>query len=166
MPPMGVLDTHVSDHRCSPLDCDIFLEMNNGRILTLYEFGRFQLAVRCGLWDVLKQKKWGLTVAGSSVRYRRRILPFERYTQRTRLIGWDDRFFYIEQAMAKTSGEVANHCLFRTAVVANHRAVPTQDLADLLDVDGGSPPLPKWAQSWVEAEAQRPWPPMADVAAL
>ncbi|MEL6610138.1 MAG: acyl-CoA thioesterase [Pseudomonadota bacterium] len=162
MPPMDLLDVHISQHRVSPLDCDIFVEMNNGRILTLYEFGRFQAAVRIGLWRVLKEKGWGLAVAGASVRYRKRLVPFERYEQRTRLLGWDERFTYIEQGMFKRSGECANHCLFRTAVVANHRSVPMAEVAVALDKDPTSPPLPAWAQNWVEAEATRDWPPMQD----
>jgi len=163
LPKMAVLDTHVSQHMCSPFDCDMFLEMNNGRILTIFEFGRFQASVRNGLWALIKDRGWGLAVAGASVRYRKRIVPFERFEQHTRLIGWDERFAYIEQAMIKTSGEVANHCLFRTAVVSNHRSVPMADVAKALDVT--TPPvLPTWATNWVEADATRPWPPMQESA--
>jgi len=103
LPPMDPLDLHVSQHRCWPVDCDIFMEMNNGRILTLYEMGRFQASVRMGLWPLLKKNRWGLTVAGTSIRYRRRITPFERYETRTKIATWDERFVYIEQGMYKTS---------------------------------------------------------------
>ena len=34
---------------------------------------------RIGLVDLLREHKWGLTVAGSMVRYRRRIRPFARF---------------------------------------------------------------------------------------
>ncbi|WP_147126471.1 acyl-CoA thioesterase [Shimia ponticola] len=167
-PTIGFWDPLETRHRCSPFDCDMFGEMNNGRILTLYEFGRFQHVVRTGFWPQLKAQGWGLAVAGASVRYRKRIVPFERFTQKTRMLGWDERFVYIEQAMIKTSGEVANHCLFRTAVVANHRAVPTSELARVAGLDPVSPQLPDWALNWTTAEATRPWPPMQaaeDVAA-
>ena len=59
-----------------PWDMDFFFELNNGRQLTLYDLGRFDLAVRTGLSKTLKEKKWGLVVAGSTVRYRKRIRMF------------------------------------------------------------------------------------------
>ena len=160
LPEASVLDLNVSQHRVSLFDCDIFLEMNNGRILTIYEFGRWQLSQRTGLLAALRERGWGFSVAGASIRYRKRLLPFERFEMRTRVLGWDERFLYMEQGMYKASGECASHCLFRTAVVSQHRAVPTQELSAMLGLDPVSPPLPAWARAWTEAEAQRPWPPM------
>ncbi|PHQ86836.1 MAG: thioeseterase [Thalassobium sp.] len=162
MPAMSPLDPHVSRHRCWPQDCDIFMEMNNGRILTLYELGRFQAAVRMGLWALLKERKWGLTVAGTSIRYRRRLLPFEKFETRTRIATWDDRFVYIEQGMFKQNGECASHVLFRTAVVEKNRAVPTDQLIAALGITDPRPVPAAWVQNWIAAEATRPWPPMQD----
>ena len=160
---MDITDTHVSSHRVRLTDCDMFGEMNNGRILTIYEFGRFQAGVRMGLWKVLREKKWGLAVAGASVRYRKRLVPFERYQQRTRIVHWDERFVHIEQGMFKTDGTCANHVLFRTAVVARGKAVPTSEVLAALGHEGRvTPEAPDWAQAWMTAEAQRPWPPMDD----
>ena len=34
-PKLGLLDTHVSQHICWPWDIDPFMELNNGRTLTL-----------------------------------------------------------------------------------------------------------------------------------
>lgn len=159
LPPMNPLALHVSQHRCWPVDCDIFMEMNNGRILTLYEMGRFQASVRMGLWPLLKKKRWGLTVAGTSIRYRRRITPFERFETRTRIATWDERFVYIEQGMFKRDGECASHVLFRTAVVAKGRAVPTADLIEALGITEPRPEPADWIRNWIEAEATRSWPP-------
>ena len=159
MPPMNALDLHVSRHRCRLVDCDIFMEMNNGRILTLYEMGRFQAAVRMGLWALLKKKRWGLTVAGTSIRYRRRITPFEKYETRTRIATWDERFVYIEQGMYKQNGDCASHVLFRTAVVKKGRAVPTAVLIEAMGITAPRPTPAPWVQNWIDAEATRPWPP-------
>jgi len=162
LPPMDPLDLHVSQHRCWPVDCDIFMEMNNGRILTLYEMGRFQASVRMGLWPLLKKNRWGLTVAGTSIRYRRRITPFERYETRTKIATWDERFVYIEQGMYKTNGECASHVLFRTAVLEKGRAVPTDRLVDALGITQERPEPAQWIKNWIEAEATRTWPPELD----
>jgi len=117
-PALGLFDTHVSHHICWPWDLDPWMELNNGRTLTLYDMGRLPLAMRVGLIGALRKNRWGLTMAGASVRYRRRVRAFERVEMRSRAVGWDDRFLYLEQSMWKRSGECANHILYRSAVTS------------------------------------------------
>ncbi len=157
-PRIHPLDTHVLPLRCLPWDTDMFMEMNNGRVLTLFDLGRFGLAARSGLWQVLKERNWGLVVAGASIRYRARIRPFRRFEIRTRLIGWDARFIYIEQAMWR-GGTFCHHGLMRTGVTVKGRLTDPAGVADALGLPRASPALPDWARAWTEAEAERPWPP-------
>ena len=100
-PQLGFGDVHISHHMCMPWDLDPWVELNNGRTLTLYDLGRIPLAARSGLLNVLKERRWGMTMAGACVRYRRRIRMFERIEIRSRALCWDDRFIYIEQSMWK-----------------------------------------------------------------
>lgn len=161
-PPLPPTGTHVSQHRCWPWDIDLWMELNNGRTLTLYDLGRTVLAVRTGLARQLRLNRWGLTMAGASVRYRRRIRTFERFEMRSRLVCWDERFFYVEQSMWKPSGDCAGHVLYRSAVIGRRGIVPPVEVADALGVDATSPPVPGWIRAWIDADAQRPWPPMQE----
>jgi len=159
-PPLGPFETHVSRHMCWPTDIDIFGELNNGRALTLYDFGRLVLARRAGLMATLRRQGWGLTVAGASVRFRRRVRMFDRLEMRSRMIGWDARFFYLEQSMWR-SGECCSHLLVRAAVTDPGGIVAPERVAAAMGVEAAPPPLPDWVAAWIAAEAQRPWPPMA-----
>jgi hypothetical protein len=47
-PPLGLFDTHARPMMCLPMDADMFWEMNNGRMLTFCDLGRFGLAQRVG----------------------------------------------------------------------------------------------------------------------
>lgn len=153
--PMGV---HVSTHMCWPWDIDPWIELNNGRTLTLYDLGRIPLAKRLGLLPALRDNKWGITVAGNSTRYRRRIRMFDKFTMFSRMVGWDSRFFYMEQTMWK-KGECCNQMLLRTAVTSANGIVDPARVIEALGHDIQSPPLPGWVQAWIEADNQRPWPP-------
>lgn len=163
LPPIGLHDTHVSRHTCMPWDIDLWNELNNGRTLTLYDLGRIPLAVRSGMWATLSRNKWGMTVAGCMVRYRRRILMFETFEMRSRAIGWDDKFFYIEQSLWKKHGECANHAVYRTAIIHKGKLVPAPEVMAAHDSSIQSPDLPEWLQSWLATEEKRPWPPMQPV---
>jgi acyl-CoA thioesterase FadM len=159
-PPLRIGETHVSHHICWPWDIDIFLEMNNGRTLTLFDIGRIVMFQRLGLTDQMRKNRMAGTIAGSSVRYRRRVRAFDRIEMRSRIAGWDDRFTYAEQSMWR-NGECTSHALLRMAVTDRNGIVPTARFAALLG-DVPDLPLPAWIEAWSQAEALRPWPPMQD----
>ena len=161
-PRLPVTGTHVSRHRCWPWDIDFWMELNNGRTLTLYDLGRIPMAYRVGLVDVLKRKRWGLTMAGASVRYRRRVRTFQTVEMHSRGAYWDDKFFYIEQSMWNKAGECTSHIVYRSAVTGKNGIVPPAQVIRELGVDEVSPPAPEWVKAWIDADTVRPWPPMQD----
>lgn len=156
----NLTDVHVSHHRCWPQDLDAFAEMNNGRVLTLYDLGRIAMAQRVGLIRILRRERWGLTMAGSSVRYRRRIHGFEKFEMRSRAVCWDDKFTYIEQSMWKQNGECASHVLYRAAITDKVGLVSPARVLTAMGQDTASPQEPDWIANWKAAEVTRPWPPM------
>lgn len=158
-PPLELTETHHSSHICWPWDIDPWLELNNGRTLTLYDLGRIVLFRRLGVVDAMRKHLWAGTVAGASIRYRRRVRAFDRYELKSRIIGWDDRFLYAEQSMWR-KGECTSHGLLRMAITAGSGIIPTEQVARALGFDPVSPPLPDWVEAWIEAEGRRPWPPM------
>lgn len=161
-PPLPPLGTHVSRHMCLPWDIDLWMELNNGRTLTLYDLGRTVAAQRAGLIAVLKQNRWGLTMAGASVRYRRRIRTFETIEMRSRVAWWDERFFYVEQSMWKNDRECANHIVYRSAVTSKAGIVSPDVVVQALDPTLQKPEPPDWIAAWIAAEGKRPWPPMQE----
>lgn len=158
-PRLPLLGTHVTHHICWPWDIDMFLELNNGRSLTLYDLGRIPLATRIGLDRALAKHGWGLTMAGVSVRWRVRIAPFQRFEMQSRALGWDDKFIYLEQSMWLPDGRCAGHALYRSAVTDRNGIVPTAKISAALGETQPSPPLPGWVNAWIAADAERPWPP-------
>jgi acyl-CoA thioesterase FadM len=159
--PLDVLETHVSHHICWPVDIDPWIELNNGRTLTLYDLGRIPHGARAGVGKTLKANGWGITVAGNSLRYRRRVRAFHRFEMRTRCVGWDARFIYTEQSMWR-KGECLNHMLLRSAVVGPNGIVAPASVVDALDPTLVSPPIPDWVARWIDADAHRPWPPQRE----
>lgn len=165
LPPLQALEAHVSEHRCWPHDLDQYLEMNNGRILSILDIGRTGLAVRVGLIDALKKNRWALTMAGNSVRYRKRIRPFVKFTNVSRCVGWDHRFFYLEHTLW-IGEDCAVQALFRSAVTDKNGIVSPAKVFASIGHDGISPEMPAWVQAWIAADNTRPWPPQIDETSL
>ena len=161
-PRLPLTGEHVSHHRCLPGDLDLAWELNNGRTLTMMDLGRMPLFERTGLFRRVYAAGLFMTMAGVTVRYRRRVRLWDRVTLRSRILCWDARFFYLEQAMIRADGEAANHALYRVAVAGPQGIVAPQQAAALVGWSDPSPPMPDWIAAWVAAEAARPWPPMQD----
>lgn len=144
--------------RCMPWDIDIFLELNNGRVLTLFDLGRFTLAIRTGLARVLKEKGWGLVVAGSTVRYRRRIRVFDKITIRTQMVAFEGCWIYIMQSMW-VKGQPASSVLLRTGITSKGKVIHSDKVLEAM----GDPELKLepsgWVKDWITSEESRPWPP-------
>ena len=111
-----------------------------------------------GLMTPLRKWRWGLAVAGASVRYRKRVTAFQRIGMRTRLVGWDHRFVHIVQSMWDR-GTCTGEALLRMAVTSPAGTVPPVDIVAALGWRGETPEMPGRVQGWIETEAARPWPP-------
>lgn len=153
---LSVGDASVLTLRVWPLDIDFFWEMNNGRHLTMMDLGRMDLAFRSGLVAALRKNRWGLVVGGASVRYRHRLRPFQVYQLRTEVLGYDQRWFYIHQQTMRGE-KVHSAGLMRTGMTSRQGLVPPQDVLAAMNIVDWTPTLPLWVQSWIDADAQRPW---------
>jgi acyl-CoA thioesterase FadM len=159
-PRMGLFDTHVSTHRIWPQDLDPWRELNNGRTLTLFDLGRIPMSVRLGFDKVAKANGWGLTVAGNTTRYRKRVTLFQLLTLKSRVLGWDKRFIYMEQSFWRED-DCTSTMLVRSGFTSKAGLVNPHLVAEALGASAESPPLPEWVQAWIAADAARPWPPEA-----
>ncbi|TWV81550.1 acyl-CoA thioesterase [Moraxella sp. VT-16-12] len=140
-------------------DIDNFLEMNNGRIFTLFDLGRTDFAIRTGLGKKLLQKRWGLVVAGSTIQYRKRIRAFDKVVMKTRVAAIDERWFYIEQTMW-VNHKCTCHALLRTAVtnIKTGKVIDTNQVMQSLGYHDISLPPDEWVQAWIDADKLRPFP--------
>ncbi len=157
LPELGFFDVHRSEIRVYPWDMDIFMELNNGRTLTLYDIPRVALAKRVGIWDLIRKRKMALTVAGSAVQYRKRITSFQKITMTAQCVGADEKFMYLLQNCYRGS-EPCGQALLRMAFVkdgiVSPRALLKEEFGDL-DI----PPLEDWVKAYSDAASGRPWPP-------
>ena len=145
--------------RCRLTDIDNFLEMNNGRVLTLFDLGRTDFAVRTGLFKQLIKQRWGLVVAGSTIQYRKRIRAFDKVMLKTQIVGVDERWIYVEQSMW-VKGKPCSSALLRTGVTKGGKVIATDRVMQALDrADWNKDPEP-WVQEWIEGDKSHRWPPM------
>jgi acyl-CoA thioesterase FadM len=81
-----------------PVDIDRNGHMNNFRYIRELNFARRHFFVSSGLWSYLQAQKLNLVVRTQTIRHRKELHCWQRYTIRTRLLGWSeiDKSYYLE----------------------------------------------------------------------
>lgn len=156
-PRLGLLDESRLEFRVWPFDLDINVHMNNARYLALMDLGRLDIIVRSGLGRLVLRRRLQPVIAGALVRYRRSLLPFERFTLRTRLLGWDEKWLFIEHRLER-HGELVCLAVVKGLFLGRDGAVASAELARHLNHHGPGPALPPWIETWMAAEAAQVQP--------
>ena len=94
---LEVLQTSIVRLRVFPNDLDSYGHVNNGRYLTLMDLGRLDLIIRTGMGRAARQNRWSPLVGSVQIEYRKSLRPFQPFEVHTRVIGWDKKWFYMEQ---------------------------------------------------------------------
>lgn len=138
-----------------PNDCDLNFHLNAGRFLSFMDVARMDLLGRTGLLRRMLRKKWRPLMGGVTVRYRRSVLPFERFDIRSRVLGWDEKWFYLEHIVER-EGNLCAVGTVRTLVRSKTGNIATRDVLALLGKeDLPSPELPEFVRRWRDAEDGR-----------
>src|SRR5262245_25249797 len=96
--PLAPASLHM---RVMPNDLDIYLHVNNGRYLTLMDLGRLHLMAVTGLLKPIQKQKWYPRLGSIKVHFIRSLRVFEKFTQTSQVIYWDEKWFFIEQKIFK-----------------------------------------------------------------
>ena len=99
--PLDVLATSRVRLRVRLRDLDSNLHMNNGRYFSIADFGRFDLGLRSGLWWPALRRGWQPVAGDADARFSRSLQPFQRYELQSRLLGWDDKWFFSEHRFVR-----------------------------------------------------------------
>ena len=101
-----------------PHDLDYMGHMNNSRYLRECDFARFHHYMRNGLFMASHRLGARMVVGASTIRYRRSLAFREPFEIRTKVIGWDEKAFYLEQRfVSKRDGFISAVMLCRQNVV-------------------------------------------------
>jgi len=148
---LGTLGESVVHLTVLPSDLDVNGHMNNGRYLTHMDLGRVDLLMRIGIVRAMRLHRWSGVVASVAVSFRRALNPFHRYELRSRLLGWDDRWFFMEQRFTR-GGTLAAYGLVKIQFSGRDGRLRPQQVIDATGSAVQSPPLAPAVLQWQDAE--------------
>jgi acyl-CoA thioesterase FadM len=149
-PRVDLLSTTRVSLRVWPNDLDINLHVNNGRYLALADIGRLHWFVRTGALGVARQQQAFPVVGDAIAKFRRDLKVFQRFEIHTRLLGWDEKWGFIEHRFVRNRrviGVVAIRGVFKGPGGPLDPGILLTGLAHAAP----SPKLPEWTHSFQQS---------------
>lgn len=136
-----------------PTDIDTYRHMNNGRYLSLFDLGRWDLMIRSGLADATRRNGWYPVVASETITFRKSLELWQRFVLETRFLGHDDRSLYLEHR-AVVDGEVYARAIIRARMLRRGGGtVGHEELFAAVRRPEGLPDVEPWVHEWATASA-------------
>src|SRR6201996_989174 len=107
LPRIGILDEDILRQHVWPQDIDFNFHLNNARYLSFMDYGRVHLMAATGILTPAIRHRWAPLVGSVSITYRRSLGLFAPFTLTTRLLCWDEKWFYMEQVFGSRDGLAA-----------------------------------------------------------
>ena len=138
--------------RVWPNDCDINLHLNNGRYLTFMDLGRIHLVAQIGLLGVMMQRRWAPVLSAAEISFIRPLPPFRKFELVSRLLTWDDKYFYMEQRFL--AGErLCAVALVKGLFLQGRERVDSKTVLAALGVESAAPDMPEVVRHWNDLTA-------------
>ncbi|GGI81474.1 thioesterase family protein [Shewanella gelidii] len=134
-------------YRALPSDCDINFHLTNSRYPAFMDLARTYMLAEMGLLKRFLKLKWFPIVNATEFTFIKDIKPLSQFEIESKLVGWDEKYFYIEQRFISEQGL---HCIVhvRGVFVCKRKQVAITDLLDVAGFDRAHPELPAEVQKW------------------
>jgi len=154
LPPLDVLGEDVLKLRVLPNDIDTNFHLNNGRYLNLMDYARTHMLARTRILEHIIRVRYQPLVGAVWMPYRRSLPLLVRYMITSRLVCWDERWFYMEQIFAGSKGLAAIGWVKGILRDAQGN-VPPQKVIDAVSPGRLSPPMPEAMVEWNELTKEK-----------
>jgi acyl-CoA thioesterase FadM len=152
--PLGVLDEDRLRMRVWPNDIDLNMHLNNANYLSLMDYGRTHLLARTRLLEHIVRSRWQPLVGAVWITYRRSLPLFAGFELGSRLVCWDERWFYVEQTFTGRDGLAAVGWI--KGALRNARGIVEPRVAIEAASPGVvSPPMPEAITAWNELTREK-----------
>ena len=131
--------------RVLPQDIDLFMELNNGRYVTLLDLGRFSYGAKVNMGKFLKKNNWSLTIVGTYNEYRHRLRLFQKFILETKIIGYDENWFYFFQKIQRNN-KTHMASIVKFSYTSSTGLVMPKDVIKAMDLNYNPYQLPDWVK--------------------
>jgi len=150
---IGLLDESVVDFRVLPNDCDLYFHMNNARYTNIAVLGRVYHLGKAGIDKTLLKRRWFPIIFASETIHIKPIRPFKKYTLKTKMLTWDEKYWYFEH-LFEINGLIHAINMTMGVMVCKGKIVPLSIVVGELGLFINPPELPDRVKKWKNLHEQ------------
>jgi acyl-CoA thioesterase FadM len=135
-----------------PHDIDVNLHLNNGRYLQLFDLNRADWLVRTGILSVVLRQGWKPVLGSVTIQYHRELRLWDRAVMETRLLGWNERWAFLEHRMVSSTGQPVALALAKAGFRSRGKWVEPARLRGLLPFALPELDLPDRVRAWQQLD--------------
>jgi len=141
-----------SRFRVLPHDLDAFGHMNNGRYLQIMDVARAEWMLQTRIAGAIRKNRLTPILVGGLIRYRHSLRLLQVYRVHTRLLGWDQRWFYLEHSFRDNRDRCVAVGVTRVGLRNHNEWMPSEEVMNIVEPDALSPALPGHIRRWIDLE--------------
>ncbi len=141
-----------SRFRVLPHDLDAFGHMNNGRYLQIMDVARVEWMLQTQVAGAIRKNRWSPILGGGVIRYRHSLRLLQVYRVHTRLLGWDQRWFYLEHSFKDNRDRCVAVGVTRAGLRSQNDWVHADEVVNSVHPGARSPAIPKHIHDWISLE--------------
>jgi hypothetical protein len=115
------------------------------------DLGRIDFILRAGLLSAVFKHKWSPVIGGTLIRYRYSLRAFQKFEIVTKILGWDEKWFYFEQKLETPSGAAAV-ALAKGLILSKSQTVSPAEVLAIIGISQPPPPFDEAVARWLAAE--------------
>lgn len=150
-----VLGTCMTPFRCYLNDLDVLRHMNNGVYFSLMDLARVDFMIRSEVKPALDKNGWYPVVTAEMMTFRRSIQLFQKFTIQTRILGWTDKAFVVEQQFDSRGSTIAKGVIMARFLKISGGSVSPQEVLKAVNFTDPSPNLPIHIYNWIKDLSDR-----------
>ncbi|CAA0125851.1 Uncharacterised protein [BD1-7 clade bacterium] len=142
--------------RVLPHDCDANLHLTSSRYFAMMDICRVDWLLSVCSWKLLIKERWKYVVNAQEITYIRELKPFARFEIKSRLLGWDEKYFYVEHRVVR-HGRLHAIAHIRAACVKNGKVLNFGDVLETCGFAMEARELPEAIGLWQELLDHKKW---------
>jgi len=146
---INLLDESVVNFIVLPNDCDLYFHMNNARYTNIAVLGRVHHLGKVGIVKPLLKRRWFPIIFASETIHIKPIRPFKKYTLKTKMLTWDEKYWYFEH-LFEIKGKIHAINMTMGVMVYKGKIVPLDKVAEVIGLTIDPPILPGGVKKWKE----------------
>lgn len=137
-------------------DCDFNMHLTSSRYFALMDLCRMDLMMGQGMTKYILKHKWKFVVNAQEITYIKEVSPFTKFRISSQVLGWDDKYFYVEHRVA-SKGKLHAIAHIRIAALQGRDVISMTEVMKTCGFDIEQPAEVEAIKIWKQLLDHKKW---------